>query len=394
MALLGFATPLHAQSGADEIEYLLQQGRQALAEGQAQQAALTFESVLLSQPWRLGVWMDYALALQQSGDAESARAIFQSLRQKNPPDYLRVWLDQQLQSEQSGAWRYGGELSVQTGRDSNLNRAPTANELTLTLPAGAVSLPLSAASRASAGAAQLVRLEWRAEHNEWLIQTLFDARFGPTGQGQDYLYSSVGVVKRWHGAHDYQLALTGQNLQYGGLDVQNIVRAGFYQTRVRQEEGRNCELTYGTELERVNYPATPLINGNYLGMVTGYGCQQGVAWQALLRAGMDMAEHQRPGGDQPRIVATGQFGGRLGADIWRLQAEVSWLQDVQGYSSLLSNNARRTIQRNTLKLYYQHPLTNRLQATLSGEIFNQRSNLGLFDTSGKAVWMGLSHAFN
>jgi hypothetical protein len=342
--------------------------------------------------------MDYALALQQSGDADSARAIFLRLRQQDPPDYLRVWLDQQLalQAEAQRDWRYGGELAIQTGRDSNLNRAPTANMLTLTLPAGPVSLPLTAASRASAGTAQLLRFDWQAEHNEWLVQTMFNARFGSSTQAQDYLYSSVAVVNRWHGAgkRDYQLALTGQNLQYAGLDVQNLVRAGFYQTNAIQSEDRNCERTFGTELERVSYPATPLIDGNYLGALAGFGCQQRTAWQALLRAGVDLAEHSRPGGNQSRIAATGQLGGKWGVDVWRIQAELSWLQDAQGYSSWLSYNARRTIQRKTLKLQYQRPITETLQAILSAEAFNQRSNLGLFDTSGNAIWMGLSYTLN
>lgn len=398
-------TPCAAASAlAEDTEQLIQQGRQALEAGQAEQAGLIFERILLEQPWRLGVWLDYALSLQQIGDNDSARAIYQSLLRQKPPDHLVPWLKQQVKiTPPPGAdWQYASAITLLAGHDSNLNRAPTASNLTLTLPSGALAvLPLADASRASAGASRLLRLDWQAArqdaaNGDWLLQAAFNTRLAPGINGQDYLQSSLGLSHGWIGAsaREYHAILAAHNLQYGGKDIQRTLRAGLYQGQHWQTNGQSgCSISYGAEWEMLAYPSIGELDGQYLGIAADLGCKQNLAWQLLLRAGLDQAAHQRPGGDQQRIDLRGQLEGRLGAGKWLALTELAQLRDTGGYSPLLDNNAARNIQRWLLKLEYQHPLGARLHALASAEAFRQQSNLPLFTLRGKAAWLGLRYLF-
>lgn len=388
----------------EDTEQLIVQGRQALEAGQPEQAGLIFERILLEQPWRLGVWLDYALTLQQIGDNDSARAIYLSLLRQNPPEYLVPWLKQQVQiaSPALKDWQYAGTLSLLTGHDSNLNRAQSASNLALTLPTGAqVVLPLSDAARASAGTSQFVRLDWQAarqdaSNGDWLLQAALNTRLAPGNSGQNYLQSGLGLSRIWAGAaaQEYRGVLAMQNLQYGGKDIQRTLHAGLHQGQHWQTSAQTaCSNSYGAEWEMLTYPTASELNGQYLGIAADLGCKQNLPWQLLLRAGIDRAEQQRPGGDQQRIVLHGQSGGRLGEGAWLALTELTWLRDSGGYSPLLGNNAVRNIRHDLLRLEYQHPLGLGLQALASAEAFRQDSNLPLFALSGNAAWLGIRWLF-
>lgn len=388
----------------EETEQLIRQGREALAAGQAEQASLIFERIVLDQPWRLGVWLDYAMALQQMGDVDSARAIYQSLLRQNPPEYLVPWLTQQTQIAPpfTAGWESAGAITLLAGHDSNLNRAPTASALTLTLPSGPIVLPLSETSRASAGASNLMRMDWQAVHNDarigndWLLQATLNTRMAPGIKGQDYLQAGMGLSHRWvdQDAGEYRAILALQNLQYVGKDIQRTARAGLYRGQSwRADDRAGCSMYYGAEWDMFAYPSLNQLDGQYLGLSADLGCRHNLSWQFMLRAGVEQAEHQRPGGNQQRVELRGQFGGRLGAGEWLTLVELAQLHDTSGYSPLLENNAKRNIQRWLLKLEYQHPLGSRLQGLASTEIFQHNSNMPLFALRGKAAWLGIRYLF-
>lgn len=392
-----------ASARAEDTEQLIQQGRQVLEAGQAEQAGLIFERILLEQPWRLGVWLDYALSLQQLGDNDSARAIYQSLLRQDPPEHLAPWLRRQIQitTPPRADWQHAGTITLLAGYDGNLNRAPASSSLTLTLPSGALVLPLTDASRASAGPSHLMRLDWQAARQEtargdWLLQATLNARMAPGANGQDYLQSGVGLMRRWAGAPggEYHAILSAQNLQYNGNDLQHALRAGLYRGQPwRPETQAGCSSSHGAEWERLAYPSAGELDGQYLGIAAGLGCKQGINWQLLLRAGLDQAEQQRPGSDQQRINLRGQVDGPLGAGQWIALSELTLLRDSSGYSPLLENNATRHIRHWLLKVEYQHPLGAGLHALASAETFSQDSNLPLFTLRGSAGWLGIRYRF-
>jgi len=393
-----------ASAQAEDTEQLIQQGQQAFKAGQIEQAGLIFERILLEQPALLGVWLDYALCLQQMGDNDSARAIYQSLLQQSPPEHLVPWLKQQMQITAPiiAGWQYAGAITVQSGHDSNLNRAPTASSLTLTLSSGGLlALPLSDTSRANAGASRQLRFDWQAErqgaaNDDWLLQATLNTRLAPSINGQDYLQSSFAMSHAWvsASAREYHTVLAVQNLRYGGIDIQRALRAGVYRGEHWQTSAQaGCATGYGAEWEMLSYPSVTELDGQYFGIATDLGCKHKLDWKLLLRAGLDKAERSRSGGDQQRLDLLGQLGGSLGAGKWLAMAELTQLQDADGYSPLLDNNAIRNIQRGLLKLEYQYPLGSRLQALLSAEVFQQHSNLTLFSMSGRGGWLGMRYLY-
>jgi hypothetical protein len=385
-----------------DTEELIVQGQQALAAGQAAQAVLIFERVVLDQPWRLGVWMDYALALQLTGDAESAQAIYRNLLTQNPPEDLRLWLRQQVQKGLPAAttWISAGTVTLLVGQDSNLNRAPTADSLTLTSPFGPLVLPLADNARAKAGAASLLNVNWEVAHqtasgSDWSIQAGLSARVAPDTPGQGYLQPSLGLARRWSGTDaDETLATFAiQQLQYGGQDLQRVLRAGLYHGQPWRTDPSNCMMFYGAEWKLLIYPSQDATNSRYLGMAASLGCTQAIGWNLLAHAGIDRAENQRPGGDQQQIDLRAQIFDRIGSSQWLVEAGIAHLRDTAGYSPLLGNNGVRDIWRGSLSLEYTHPLSERLQVLARVEAFHQNSNLPLFDTHGKAVWMGIRYGF-
>lgn len=404
LAVCFLLLPLPAASAQPEdIDQLILQGQQALDAGHAEQAALIFERVVLEQPWRLGVWLDYALALQQSGERDSAQAIYRYLLGQNPPDHLLPWLKQQIpgESPRAAGWVSAGRITLLAGHDSNLNRAPSTDSLTLTLPGGPLALPLTDSAKASAGTAGLLSANWlgarqTANGSDWLVQAGLNARAAPGINRQDYLQASIGVTYRWHdAAADENLAVfSARHLQYGGIEMQRALRAGIYRGRPWQDAGRgNCAMHYGGEWESLGYPSVAALDGQYLGLAANIGCEQGVGWQLQARAGVDLAEHRRPGGNQRRFELHGQFKGQIGAGQWLAEADYLRQQDAQGYSPLLGNNTVRSNRYWSLGLEYAHPLATGLQGVVSVETFRQNSNLPLFAMHGKAAWFGLRRSF-
>ncbi|MDP2786094.1 MAG: tetratricopeptide repeat protein [Sulfurimicrobium sp.] len=389
-------------ASSQDTEELIAQGQQALAAGQAAQAVLIFERIILDQPWRLGVWMDYALALQQTGDAESAQAIYLHLLTQKPPEYLRLWLGQQVQKGVPAAtkWVSVGTATLLAGHDSNLNRAPAAGSLTLTYPFGSLDLPLTNNARAKAGSASLLNLNWEAARqtasgSDWSIQAGLSARDAPDTQGQNYLQPSLGLTRRWSGAaaEETLATLAYQQLQYGGQDLQRTLRAGLYHGQPWRAGQTNCSILYGAEWKSQTYPSAAAIDSQYLGMAASLGCTRAIGWNLLAHAGIDRAKNPRPGGDQQQLDLRAQIYGRLGSGQWQAEASVALLRDNEGYSPLLDNNRVRDIKRGALGLEYTHPLSGRLQGLARIEAYRQNSSLPLFDTQGNAAWLGLRYGF-
>lgn len=394
--LLAIASP------PQDTEELITQGQKALAEGDAAQAALMFERVILDQPWRLGVWMDYALALQMTGDAESAQAIYRHLLTQNPPEHLHKWLEQQVQKNQPvvKSWTSLGSVIWLVGQDSNLNRAPTADTIALTFPSGSLDLHLTDNARAKAGIVSQQNVNWEALHhteggNDWTIQAGMSTRMVPGAKELGYVQPNWGITRHWKGASagETLLTLAFQQLQYGGQDLQHILRAGLFRDQPWRAGRSSCSMLYGAEWKLLTYPSVDINNGHYLGTAAGLGCALEIGWNLLMHAGIDRAENQRASGDQQQIELRTQVYGRYGSNKWQVEANIARLRDTAGYSPLLNNNVVRDIQRGSLSLEYSYLLSNRLQILARVEVFRQNSSLPLFEMYGGAVWTGLSYSF-
>jgi hypothetical protein len=111
--------------------------------GWLQEAATALEKSLLLAPDQAGVQLDYAQALAQLGQKNSARQLVATVaaRPDIKPD-LRQWLQTGLKPDDN-SWTWSAMVQNSLGHDSNLTSATYTDTLTLYLPGGTVQVSLA-----------------------------------------------------------------------------------------------------------------------------------------------------------------------------------------------------------------------------------------------------------
>jgi hypothetical protein len=253
-----------------------------------------------------------------------------------------------------------------------------------------VVFPVAESSRSKAAGAHLIHLSGTAQHRDWEIQAAFNSRIVSIDSKQDYLQSTVGLVRHLQlpSQQQYDLMLALQNLQYGGQTEQSLIRGGLY---LPHQMKHQCQLNQGAEWERRTYPLNGTLNGNYFGWAGEYSCRDKMDWKIMARGGIDREDFNRAGGDQQRIELREQLTGLVANNEWLIQLEHSWLKDTQGYSAVLDYNAPRLIVRHNLRLQLRHPFNRKVDLTFNAETYQQMANLELFAMKGNSAWLGIHY---
>jgi hypothetical protein len=127
-----------------------------------------------------------------------------------------------------------------------------------------------------------------------------------------------------------------------------------------------------------------------MGANAGIACLRGSNRIAAgLRAGRDVAERDRPGGDQRQIDLRVTWIGSFTTGTVLVDGVISFQRDNHGFSALLENNAARHLDRANLHVEYAHPIASGWAVLLSADLTRQRSNLELFEITGRAAYIGL-----
>lgn len=400
-----------AQECGARAGYLAYRGAVLNALDRPGEAALLLEQALLFDPQRVGAQIDYAESLAALGDAASAVAMLRdALGRPDVPQGLRPRLQAQLDAiaassrlDALGAlpglrilaaegWQGAGTLTMKLGRDNNLNSAPARDQLTLTLPGGDAVFLLAERFRPRGGSAtlaeaggQLVRLlEGGAA-----LQLHGEARLrdSPAASDTDYRQFQLGAA--WSRPLDggaVSLAAGATRLRYGGAELYRAERL----SASREWRLRDCRPNLGFDAEWRSFPTAPELRGRFLGLSATVACGAGAnRWLLVARNGRDGAAPGRAGGDQAQTDL------RL---VWtrpllqgRLRADLTWYQqrDAGSYSPLLEGGANRRLSRTGASVEYAYPITPGWSLVASYEGSAQRSNLGLFDISGRALYFGL-----
>jgi tetratricopeptide (TPR) repeat protein len=355
--------------------------------GRPGDAIEAIERALLIEPEHPGTQMDYAQALVSLGDNRSALQLIKGLLTRTDvpepllpqlqAQYLRLHEAPPEAPPPTGQWAHRWVLSQSLGADSNLNNATRAEQLTLTLPQGNVDLPIDQAYRPRAGVTGISALQWTALRTDgaalWLWQTDLRHRHATDSTLR---YSQMESAATWLQAPDApsqwvgklstsQLNWAGQYL-YGTLrgGLQRQWTAGAPEGNEQANGAASCRQSLGAEWELRRFPASPVLNGHYKGVVLALHCpaqnsqttEASTAslslkhWSTQLRLGQDSGNTaDRAGGNQAQWEWRNTWTARWSQA--NLQAEYVWAgqSDRQGYSALLSNNAPRRIQRHTLR---------------------------------------------
>lgn len=316
------------------------------------------------------------------------------------PARARLHLQARLQEWQTrptvpaSPWRRRQELNLQMGWESNLNGAPAADTLLLTLADGPVRLPLVAPRRegaASLADGQLQLIRPLAPDWHLLLHGRLRLR-DSAGGGSDYLFGqfAASLLRRLPGG-DLALQINQLEQHFGGEHLLAETRASMQYLWLAS----GCRPRAGLDLAHRRYPAASALDGLQSGLRAGLQCTRG-PWQVDgdLRLATDQPQHAaRPGGKQhwAELQVNAQWQGPL--HTLRAEASLAQVRDTAGYSPLLEYNATRHIRRSALRLEASRPIGEHWDLTSSLEYFSQRANIGLFELNNLGLYFGARYRY-
>lgn len=387
--------------------YLAYRGAVLNALGRPGEAALLLEAALLIDPQRAGAQLDYAETLAALGDTAAAAALLRDiLARPDVPPLIRPQLERRLNAVEAlqrfglarlrtfaeSGWRGASSFTFRLGNDSNLNSAPSRDALTLTLPGGDAVLLLADRFRARGGSAGLFEASGqlaRPLEGGAALHFYGEARARASSSAPDTDYQQLQAVTAWDQplpSGDALFSLGTTQLRYGGDHLYGALRLA----ASRDWRFDGCRPRLGMEAEERRYPAAPELDGRFLGATAGLACGLGLSRMTLaLRGGEDDARGDRPGGNQRQADVRVAWVGPLGGGSLMADLLYAHQRDASGFSPLLENNATRRLNRVSLHVEYAYPLAPSWSLLASFDTTVQRSNLPLFDLSGRAVYLGV-----
>ncbi len=385
----------------ESTEYFALLGAAQLNSGKLADALESLERALLIEPNNAAASVDYAQALFIEGELFTALEINQQLLdlQEFPANVEQLLLNRQ-QTWQALTRQTGFQADLLAGYDRNLNGAPDASQVNLTLSGESIQLALNPEFQPISGPYLNMRLLGRhrrlapAHQHNWSAavrgRLSEDSNSDILQLETRYAFDRPGRLRSWQlGAGMNHLAFGG-NAIFSGTDVS---------ARFQPFSARRCKPYYGLALQHQLYHQQSRLNGLESKLSTGLNCNAGDSQQIGMEIGLlnnAALRSDRLGGDR--------YGWQLNLN-WRvllprgvLQAQVNHMEfdDRQGYSLLLDNGAKRKLDRSFLVLQYRQPLQLWGRNTdLLVNLYHQRqhSNIELFSSNDTTTEIGLSWAF-
>ncbi len=297
-------------------------------------------------------------------------------------------------------WLVSKQINIKVGASSNLNSAPSNSVIPLTIGGETIKLKLAADETEKAG--QAIDLSLSIAARKQINKKEFAVL---SAQLQQKKATQTGFTSYQWG----QLAATwGRNLAskhqiIGGIsiDVLNYQQQKPYYIvqgalRHRFLQWHQCSQQYGVDVQRQGQQNNKALDGRFAGAVSSISChQKNAVYTAQVSAGKDWAVGSRLGGDQKIKKVQFQYDLRLSNNSNdKLKAMLSYYEqkDKKGYNSLLNNGSRRKVQRVNALLEYQKPLKiagNDWVGYINIRRVTQHSNIALFETNTKELWLGL-----
>ena len=384
-------------------EYFSLLGAAQLNTGRLADAIESLERALLLDPDNGAALIDYAEALLEDGQLFAAIEVNQLLlaRPDTPPS-----LKQQIQGRQ----REWSALTRQTewqvdllgGYDSNLNGAPDTETVALTLSGEPILLKLNETYQAIEGPYLNARVA--ARHS----------RLSP--EHQDTLFGQVrGRLSEDTGSDVTQFAgrYTRRGSPLPGIDqlsigLNHLVFLGnslFTGADVSYRGGPatigRCSANLNAALQQQRWYQQRRLDGIEMRAGAEAACRIGatIGQEITFGAGLlhNLAlDDNRLGGNRDGWQATAGWRVTSPQRVITTQLSFTSILDGRGFSPLLKNNARRSVQRGSVLVQYREKLdfmARGLELVANLYHQDQRSNLGLFETIDTSIQVGLSWRF-
>lgn len=377
-------------------DYFAYHGALLISLGRLQEAAVALEKALMIDPELAGAQLDYAQALAELGELDSARSLAREVvKRPDIPAALQTWLTDQLDQWQGKGWRLSGALELTPGHETNLNSAPGLKTLTLTLPSGNVPIELDASEHRVAGAALRADLTGVALHTLGAGVVQFTGEYlarnshASPDTDQNLLNLTAAYVHPLLGGQlggrIEQTQLRLHNKPTYASDGWNLT----YQLPPAYAPG-GCATSLGAAADKRRFPQAGYQNGHYRGTQAGLSCRT-AEWQTLasLHHGHDNANDPiRLGGNQIRDILQLGIARKTGPITWAFYTQQTRLNDEKPYSPLLGNIPRR-IDRKTWQLSCEYFLDTRWSWIGRLENTRQSANIELFQLQNRTLYLGL-----
>ena len=385
-------------------EYYALLGAAQLNSGRLDVASESLERALLLDPTNGAAQIDYAEALYAAGQLFPALQLNETLLSRDDiPAELRAKLTQRQTLWRSNTKQHFLQLDLLAGYDNNLNGAPGADQITLTLSGEPVLLALNTDLQRQEGAFTNARLSSRQltlsanGQSSWTNE--MRGRVSQDTQSDllqfDSRYSLIKPSRR----RTLQWDAGASSLFFGGSALYSAA-----QTRLRYQPNtaKRCAPVYEIASQYQRFHSQTALDAWESKATVGASCVAGESGANVIRYGFDggyinnrALDAKRPGDDRDgwQVNFRAQralFGGELTA-----QASYTRLVDDNGYSPILRDGAARWQERSQLLLQHRTPL--RLGAKGALFLVNlshqaQSSNIELFDLTDTALELGFSFA--
>lgn len=382
----------NAPNCQDDPAFLAWHGALLLASGRPGAALEVLERALLLAPEHQGARLDYARALAALGQGQAAQELIAEIRARpDLPERPRAELAALVPPPREERLR--PQLTLKGGVDSNLNYASAASQITLTLPEGAIALPVERKSRARSGSFLQAELELAGQRAIGAGKRLelygrLSERLTPAEAGLEQSQLELAALLRQQ-ADDHEriyLAALGAT-RWDGLVVQRQARLGLRRNWQAMPSDPRCTPGAGLDLEWRAHPGSPSLDYRYLQGAAALSCNGDRPWSAQIALGREFAD-DRPGQGANRLMLRGLSHVPLaGGARLELEGRLNLRREDAPFSPLLAGGARLATVGYAARIEWARPLTARRELALGLVLERQQANVPLFDLSRHALYV-------
>lgn len=385
-------------------EYFAILGSAYLRQGDLLRSLESLERALLIDPQNGAAAVDFSEVLYQQGQSLSAIEInSQLLSRDDLPQGLREAIVLRQRLWRRSVKQKSFSLGASAGYDNNLNSAPIADQLALTLSGNPVVLDVN--SQFLAAGASYARVTARgglSTLGERINSRLTGNLTGRVSENSDYELLQASARYRVSEANDrprWNAIFGADHLNWGGSAVfsSGTLRAAY----VLGDSG-SCRAHSRLALQYQLYHAQELLSGYEYSLGASGECDF-MLGGAMNRIGLeasalrnDAKYLERLGADRSGWQATLFWQRPIGAAQIFAQYQHTNFRDEEGYSPLFKNGATRDEGLHSLYFSYASPLKSlgtsaQFVATIA--YHNQTSSITLFRTRGASAEIGVFWGF-
>ena len=386
---------------AGSSEYFALLGTVQLSRGNIISARENLELSLLIDPANGSALVDYGQVLFELGELFSALDINEQLLRRDdlPKDIESMALERD--SRWRGLTRENlFRVSALAGYDNNLNSAPFARQLALTLSGESILFAVSPDFRPVGGEYSNIILG--GQHKRAGAQRNFSlagearGRFGSDRRhnivqaAMQLMVSEAGESGRW------ALQLDSGHLNYGGNSIfsSTTFRASYLAKKLSA-----CNIYPRVAVQQQTFRIQPVLDGNEASLGLGADCRSSFGIEGS-RLGLELVglnnspeNGKRLGGDRDGWQFSVAWQAPVGRGLFLFQYSHTELTDELGYSPLFKDGAKRIEALDSAYLSYSLPLPGigRGVRFIANAYFReQRNTIALFRVEGITAEIGFS----